>query len=99
VNVNSGSRKIPATTVIASPKIGIQDSSRDHFPYRRYQSDARFNRSSVTGNHRLPLKRSMPLPRNQFVTLPSVLPMLATTRRSQSENFCEMIIPTRTGSD
>jgi hypothetical protein len=34
------SRRTSATTVIASPKIGIHDKRSDHFPYRRYQAEA-----------------------------------------------------------
>src|SRR4051794_36210951 len=96
VKGNSGSRRTPATTVSASPNTGIHDSKSDHLPYLRYHRDDRSNDLSFSGNQRRPRKRSMPRPRNQLTTLPSVLPMLATARSSVQENLPLNARPTST---
>src|SRR5690606_32504719 len=76
--LQNGSRSTPAATVRASPPSGAQDRRRLQRPHLRYQIEACSSEALDTGNQLCSRNRSMPRPRAQLSTAPSVLPVAAT---------------------
>jgi hypothetical protein len=89
----------PATRVMGSPMIGIQESRSDQTPYRLNHAAARSNVVGLAGNQGRSFHRRQNRPKSQFTTEPSVFPVLATTKSQPLSNSPVAASPVRTTSE
>ena len=82
---------MPATIVIGSPIIGIQERNKDHLPYFKYHEEALSNCFFLKGNQFLSSSLVIYIPKYQLTIEPKILPKLAKKISKNCEYFSKKI--------